>query len=62
MHELSHIPVRLADSTPFAGRGESRFQRAARTAQTDAELQDWKRRNAESMKILEKTTPEMPLR
>lgn len=31
-----------------------------RTPQTDAELRDWKRRNAESMKILEKTTKEVP--
>lgn len=29
---------------------------------TDEAMQDWKRRNAESMKILEKTTPGMPLR
>jgi len=29
---------------------------------TDAELREWKRRNAESMKILEKTTKEMPIR
>ncbi len=29
---------------------------------TDAEMQAWKRRNAESMKIIEKTTAEMPLR
>jgi restriction system protein len=28
----------------------------------DAELREWKKRNAESMKILEKTTKEMPLR
>ena len=30
--------------------------------QNDAEMREWKRRNAESMKILEKTTKEMPLR
>ncbi|MFK2905553.1 restriction endonuclease [Dyella ginsengisoli] len=30
------------------------------TPQTDAELRDWKRRNAEAMKILEKTTKEVP--
>ena len=30
--------------------------------QNDAQLRDWKKRNAESMKILEKTTKEMPLR
>lgn len=29
---------------------------------TEEEMREWKRRNAESMKILEKTTPEMPLR
>jgi len=32
------------------------------TQMTEAELRDWKRKNAESMKILEKTTPELPLR
>ena len=31
-------------------------------SQNDAQLRDWKKRNAESMKILEKTTKEMPLR
>lgn len=30
--------------------------------QNDAKLREWKKRNAESMKILEKTTKEMPLR
>lgn len=30
--------------------------------QNDAEFREWKKRNAESMKILEKTTKEMPLR
>ena len=30
--------------------------------QNDADLREWKKRNAESMKILEKTTKEMPLR
>jgi restriction system protein len=29
---------------------------------TDAEMEEWKRRNAESMKIIEKTTAEIPLR
>lgn len=29
---------------------------------TDAEVQEWKRKHAESMKIIEKTTREMPLR
>lgn len=29
---------------------------------TDAEMEEWKRRNAESMKIIEKSTKEMPLR
>jgi len=28
-------------------------------AMSDAELKEWQRKNAESMKILEKTTPEM---
>lgn len=32
------------------------------TQMTEAELREWKRKNAESMKILERTTPEMPLR
>jgi restriction system protein len=31
-------------------------------SQNDAELREWKKRNAESMKILERTTKEMPLR
>jgi restriction system protein len=31
-------------------------------SQNDAELREWKKRNAESMKILEKTTKEIPLR
>lgn len=31
-------------------------------SQNDAELREWKKRNAESMNILEKTTKEMPLR
>ena len=34
----------------------------ASESQNDAELREWKKRNAESMKILEKTTKEMPLR
>lgn len=34
----------------------------ASDSQDDAELREWKKRNAESMKILEKTTKEMPLR
>jgi restriction system protein len=33
----------------------------ASDSQNDAELREWKKRNAESMKILEKTTKEMPL-
>ncbi|HWX67027.1 MAG TPA: restriction endonuclease [Rhodanobacter sp.] len=31
-------------------------------SQNDAELREWKKKNAESMKIMEKTTKEMPLR
>lgn len=34
----------------------------ASESQNDAELREWKKQNAESMKILEKTTKEMPLR
>jgi restriction system protein len=34
----------------------------ASDSQNDAQLREWKKRNAESMKILEKTTQEMPLR
>jgi len=30
--------------------------------QNDAQLREWKKRNAESMRILKKTTKEMPLR
>ncbi|WP_430388869.1 restriction endonuclease [Dyella sp. 20L07] len=33
----------------------------ADTPLSDAELREWKRKNAEAMKILEKTTPEVPL-
>ncbi|HUV96377.1 MAG TPA: restriction endonuclease [Acidobacteriaceae bacterium] len=32
------------------------------TQMTDGELREWKRKNAAAMKILEKTTPEIPLR
>ncbi|HEX7112285.1 MAG TPA: restriction endonuclease [Mizugakiibacter sp.] len=39
-------PVRHYDQTPM----------------TEAELREWKRKNDEAMKILEKTTPEVPLR
>lgn len=38
-------PVRHYDQTPM----------------TEAELREWQRKNAEAMKILEKTTPEVPL-
>jgi restriction system protein len=34
----------------------------ASESQNDAEMREWKRQNAESMRILEKTTKEMPLR
>jgi restriction system protein len=34
----------------------------ASDSQDNAQLREWKKRNAESMKILEKTTKEMPLR
>ena len=34
----------------------------ASESQNDAEMREWKKQNAESMKILEKTTKEMPLR
>lgn len=34
----------------------------ASESQNDPDLREWKKRNAESMKILEKTTKEMPLR
>ncbi len=34
----------------------------ASESQSDAQLREWKKQNAESMKILEKTTKEMPLR
>jgi len=34
----------------------------ASESQNDVDLREWKRQNAESMKILEKTTKEMPLR
>lgn len=32
------------------------------TPMTEAELREWQRKNVEAMKILEKTTPEVPLR
>lgn len=48
-------PHRSAASTP---RAQSVIY--ASDTQDDAELRKWKKRNAESMKILEKTTKEMP--
>lgn len=50
---------------PFqAVQQEPQRQSATRSSvpTTDAEREEWKRRNAESMKIIEKSTKEMPLR
>ncbi len=55
MPALAHRPT--ATSSP-------RQQAAiyASDSQDDVQMREWKKRNAESMKILEKTTKEMPLR
>ncbi|AGG89733.1 MULTISPECIES: restriction endonuclease [Rhodanobacter] len=55
--EPPSIPHRPTASTPRA-----HAVIYASDSQDDAELREWKKRNAESMKILEKTTKEMPLR
>lgn len=55
--EPAYIPRPSAASTPHA-----QPTIYASESQNDAELREWKKRNAESMKILEKTTKEMPLR
>jgi restriction system protein len=47
----SAAPITRAQATIYAS-----------GSQNDADLREWKKRNAESMKILEKTTKEMPLR
>ncbi|GAA0889310.1 restriction endonuclease [Rhodanobacter soli] len=54
--EPPSIPHRYTASTP---RAQSVIY--ASDSQDDAELREWKKRNAEAMKILEKTTKEMPL-
>lgn len=46
--------------TPSTPRSQATIY--ASDSQNDAQLLEWKKRNAESMKILEKTTKEMPLR
>lgn len=58
---LQPKPVPLRPTTPPS---LPRPQAAiyASNPQNDAQLREWKKRNAESMKILEKTTKEMPLR
>lgn len=48
--------------TPAADRATLILGYEQGVPKTDEAMQDWTRRNAESMKILEKTTPEMPLR
>lgn len=50
---------RRADATPRPAQQTVIY---ASDEQNDAELREWKKRNAESMKILEKTTKETPLR
>lgn len=52
-----HLPHSAAAPTP-----RTQATIYASDSQNDAELREWKKRNAESMKILEKTTKEMPLR
>lgn len=56
-------PARPLLGSPVAPQAKQ-IQQASyeQTQMTEAELREWKRKNAESMKILEKTTPEMPLR
>ena len=55
-------PARLPVVAPLVPAvGQTRQATSQRVPATDAELREWKRKNAESMKILEKTTPEMPL-
>jgi restriction system protein len=56
-HEPPPIPRHSAVSTPHA-----QPTIYASEPKNDAEMREWKRQNAESMKILEKTTKEMPLR
>jgi restriction system protein len=46
--------------TPLTPRTQATIY--ASDSQNDAQLREWKKRNAESMRILEKTTKEMPLR
>ena len=55
-HAARPMRVRAAAPPPPAPAAEVYRQ----TPMTDTELRDWKRRNAEAMKILEKTTPELP--
>lgn len=55
----SPLPPRRADPTPRPPQPALIY---ASEERNNAELREWKKRNAESMKILEKTTKEMPLR
>lgn len=55
-------PARLPVVAPLVPAvGQTRQATSQQVPVTEAELREWKRKNAESMKILEKTTPEMPL-
>lgn len=61
------MPVAYIPESPSIPRAVAPRPRAQATIhaselQNDADLREWKKRNAESMKILEKTTKEMPLR
>lgn len=53
--EVSRRQYQQRDQQPVTGVAEVGSRR------TEAELREWRRKNAESMKILEASTPEMPL-
>jgi restriction system protein len=58
VHQPAPIPVPQPSAPPIRAQPMS----YVRESQDNAELHDWEKRNTESMKILQKTTKEMPLR
>lgn len=68
LHRVSSTPARMpalavrprAPAPPKAGSLSHPAVVYEQTPMTEAELRDWKRRNAEAMKILKQTTPEVP--